>query len=53
MFHPNSPFHAVCADIVLVNPPVWFNNIHTKYQQKEGISTDANVLKEISIGNSK
>ena len=21
MFHPNSPFHAVCADVVLVNPP--------------------------------
>ena len=21
MFHPNSPYHAVCADVVLVNPP--------------------------------
>ena len=21
MFHPKSPYHAVCADVVLVNPP--------------------------------
>ena len=21
VFHPNSPYHAVCADVMLVNPP--------------------------------
>ena len=21
MFHPKSPYHAVCADVILVNPP--------------------------------
>ena len=30
MFHPKSPYHAVCADVVLVNPPGTLpNHIHT------------------------
>jgi len=53
MFHPNSPFHAVCADIVLVNPPGVVQQHTHEISTKAPISTDANVLKEISIGNSK
>ena len=53
MFHPNSPFHAVCADIVLVNPPGVVQQHTHEISTKGPISTDANVLKEISIGNSK
>ena len=50
MFHPNSPFHAVCADIVLVNPPGVVQQHTHEISTKGPISTDANVLKEISIG---
>ena len=45
MFHPQSPYHKVCADVVLVNPPGVVG------QHKHEIPTgDASVLKEISIG---
>ena len=55
MFHPKSPYYSVCADVVVTNPggqllphehvipqPEW-NKPKTK------VSTDASVLKEISI----
>ncbi len=51
MFHPNSPFHAVCADVVLVNPPGVVQNHTHEIQTKPPISKDASVLKTISIGN--
>ena len=46
MFHPKSPYHKVCADVVLVNPPGVVG------QHKHEIPTgNASSLKEISIGN--
>ena len=51
MFHPNSPFHAVCADIVLVNPPGVVENHTHEIKTNPPVSNDASVLKEISIGN--
>ena len=53
MFHPNSPFHAVCADIVLVNPPGVVQQHTHEITVKQPISNDASLLKEISIGNTK
>ena len=56
MFHPKSPYYAVCADVVLVNPPgVVGEHTHTiKPNLPPPIpSNDATVLKEVSIGNSK
>ena len=48
MFHPKSPYYAVCADVVLVNPPgVVGQHVH-EIPEPTG---DASVLKEISIGN--
>ena len=54
MFHKNSPYHAVCADVVLVNPPgVVAEHNHT-IEHKPLPTTlpngDASTLKEISIG---
>ena len=56
MFHPNSPYYKVCADVVLVNPPgVVADHTHTiehkplptvHYQLVMQVT-----LKEISIGN--
>ena len=51
MFHPKSPYAAVCADVVLVNPPGVVENHTHEIQTKPPISNDAGVLKEISIGN--
>ena len=51
MFHPKSPYHAVCADVVLVNPPGVVQQHTHEIQTKPPVSTDASVLKEISIGN--
>ena len=53
MFHKNSPYHAVCADVVLVNPPGVVQQHTHEISTKGPISTDASVLKEISIGDSK
>ena len=54
MFHPKSPYHAVCADVVLVNPPgVVAEHNHTidhKPLPTVMPSGDASSLKEISIG---
>ena len=51
MFHPKSPFYAVCADVVLVNPPGVVENHTHEIKTKPPISKDASVLKTISIGN--
>jgi hypothetical protein len=59
MFHPKSPYHAVCADVVLVNPPgVVGQHTHSiPKNEQRGVSfnfngnDDASVLKEVSIGN--
>jgi len=56
MFHKNSPYFAVCADVVLVNPPGTLpDHTHsiTPNPQPPIVTNDASVLKEISIGNSK
>ena len=56
MFHPNSPYYAVCADVVLVNPPgVVGEHTHTiEPNLPPPLPTgDATVLKEVSIGDSK
>ena len=54
MFHPKSPYYAVCADVVLVNPPGTLpDHTHsiTPNPQPPIVTSDASVLKEISIGN--
>jgi len=51
MFHPKSPYHAVCADVVLVNPPGVVENHTHEISTKPPISKDASVIKTISIGN--
>ena len=55
MFHPKSPYYAVCADVVLVNPPGVVAE-HTHQIDHKPLPTtlptgDASTLKEISIGN--
>ena len=54
VFHPKSPYHAVCADVVLVNPPgvVAEHNHKINHKPLPTIipSGDASTLKEISIG---
>ena len=44
---------AVCADVVLVNPPGVVQQHTHEIQTNPPVSTDASVLKEISIGNTK
>ena len=51
MFHKNSPYFAVCADVVLVNPPGTLPNHSHSITTKPLPTGDASVLKEISIGN--
>ena len=53
MFHKNSPYFKVCADVVLVNPPGTLpNHSHTippvKHVHAKGNASD---LEDISIGN--
>ena len=55
MFHPKSPYHKVCADVVLVNPPgVVAEHSHTITPNLPPIQIEANGtaedLKTISIG---
>tara|TARA_B100001094_G_C17889192_1_gene650796 strand:+ start:359 stop:610 length:252 start_codon:yes stop_codon:yes gene_type:complete len=53
-FHPKSPYHAVCADVVLVNPPGTLpNHTHsiTPNQLPPTANGNASNLKTISIGN--
>ena len=48
MFHKNSPYFKVCADVVLVNPPGTLpNHTHTITPNPSGNASD---LKTISIG---
>ena len=51
MFHPKSPYHAVCADVVLVNPPGVVEQHTHEISTKAPITNDASVIKTISIGN--
>tara|TARA_B100001094_G_scaffold264053_1_gene265888 strand:+ start:493 stop:1365 length:873 start_codon:yes stop_codon:yes gene_type:complete len=54
MFHKNSPYFAVCADVVLVNPPGTLpNHSHsiTKNPLPPTANGNASDLKNISIGN--
>ena len=55
MFHPNSPYYKVCADVVLVNPPGVVAEHNHVIEHKPLPTTlptgDASDLKEISIGN--
>jgi len=58
MFHPSSPYHAVCADVVLVNPPNTLpNHSHSITPNPIEIEVnptgDASDLKTLSIGNFK
>ena len=53
MFHQKSPYYAVCADVVLVNPPNTLpNHAHTITPNPKPpvVTNDASVLKTISIG---
>ena len=50
MFHPKSPFYAVCADIVLVNPPGVVQQHTHEISTKAPLSNNASALKTISIG---
>ena len=52
MFHPQSPYHKVCADVVLVNPPGVVAN-HTHEIPKVEANGSASDLKEVTIGNFK
>ena len=51
MFHKNAPYFAVCADVVLVNPPGTLPNHSHSITTNPLPTGDASVLKEISIGN--
>ena len=51
MFHKNSPYFAVCADVVLVNPPGTLPNHSHSITPNPLPSGNANDLKTISIGN--
>ena len=51
MFHPKSPYHAVCADVVLVNPPGVVEQHTHQISTKAPITNDASAIKTISIGN--
>ena len=53
MFHKNSPYYKVCADVVLVNPPGTLPQHSHSIKPNQLPLGDASVLKEISIGNSK
>ena len=48
IFHPKSPYHAVCADVVLVNPPGTLpDHVHTITPNPSSSSSEN--LKEISL----
>ena len=54
MFHPQSPYYAVCADVVLVNPPGTLpNHSHSITPNPLPVKPngDASSLNPISIGN--
>ena len=47
VFHPKSPYHAVCADVMLINAP----NVVGEHTHTITPTGNASDLKEISIGN--
>ena len=47
VFHPNSPYYSVCADVMLINPP----GVVAEHNHKITANGKADDLKEISIGN--
>jgi hypothetical protein len=47
VFHPKSPYHAVCADVMLINAP----NVVGEHTHEIKPTGNASDLKEISIGN--
>ena len=49
VFHPKSPYHAVCADVMLINAP----NVVGEHTHTITPNGNASDLKEISIGNFK
>ena len=51
MFHRNSPYFAVCADVVLVNPPGTLPNHSHSITPNPLPTGNASDLKTISIGN--
>ena len=51
MFHRNSPYFAVCADVVLVNPPGTLPNHSHSITPNPLPTGNASNLKTISIGN--
>ena len=52
VFHPKSPYHSVCADVMLINPPgVVGEHVHSIPSIEPIVNGDASVLKEVSIGN--
>jgi hypothetical protein len=50
IFRPGTEYAKVCADVMLINPPGVVANHTHKIPVKPPISTDASVLKTISIG---
>ena len=48
MFHPKSPYYAVCADVVLVNPPGTLPD-HTHTITPNPSSSSSQNLKEITL----
>ena len=48
MFHPKSPYHAVCADVVLVNPPGTLPN-HTHTITPNPSSSSSQNLKDLTL----
>jgi hypothetical protein len=50
IFKPGTEYAKVCADVMLINPPGVVANHTHKIPVKPPISTDASVLKTISIG---
>ena len=50
MFHKNSPYFKVCADVVLVNPPGTLPQHSHSIKPNPLPNCDASDLKEISIG---
>ena len=50
MFHPKSPYYAVCADVVLMNPPgVVGQHTHTIPSKEVNLSTDDKNLSSSKI----
>ena len=53
IFHPQSQYAAVCADVKLINPPGTLPDHTHSIKANPPITNDASSLKTISIGNTK